>query len=126
MSSQLVRGRVGGVQPELRRRGADAAGRLCPEEQPDQRRRPGRLWLCPTDTWQEAGLQHSQLSPGMDHGVVVTVLSEVRERPEEEGGDLHEHPAWRQDAHTAGQLVCQPAQTQQSGALLLKTLPEAT
>lgn len=56
----------------------------------------------------------------------VSVLSEVRERPEEEGGDLHEHPAWRQDAHTAGQLVCRPGQTQQSGALLLKTLPEAT
>lgn len=72
VSSQLVRGQVGGVQPELRRRGADAAGRLRPEEQPDPRRRPGWLWLCPADTCQAAGLQHSQLSPGVDHSVVVT------------------------------------------------------
>lgn len=58
--------------------------------------------------------------------VVVSVLPEVRQRPEEEGSGLHEHPAWRQDTHIAGQLVCRSAQTQQSGALLLKTLPEAT
>lgn len=66
-----------------------------------------------------------QLEVFLRPNAFVPVLSQVRERPEEEGGGLHEHPARRQDAHTARQLVRWPAQTQQSGALLLKTLPEA-
>lgn len=35
VSSQLVCGRVGGMQPELWRRGADEVGPVRPEDQPD-------------------------------------------------------------------------------------------
>ena len=70
--SQLVCRRVGGVQPELWRRGADAAGPVRPENQPDQRRRPGWLSLRPAHPDQEAGLQLTQLSAGLDRWAVVT------------------------------------------------------
>lgn len=70
--SQLVCGRVGGVQPELWRRGADAAGSVRAENQPEQCGRPGRLWLRSACSSQEADLQRTQLSPGLDHWAVVT------------------------------------------------------
>jgi len=70
--SQLVCRRVGGVQSELWRRGADAAGPVCPENQPDQRRHRGRLSLCPGPSGHEASLQHTQLSTALDHRAMVT------------------------------------------------------
>lgn len=71
VSSQLVCGRVGGVQPDLWRRGADATGPVCPENQPDQWSRPGRLSLYPAHPGKEASLQHTQLSTGLDHWAMV-------------------------------------------------------
>lgn len=69
--SQLVCGRVGGVQPELWRRGTDAAGPVRTENQPEQCGRPGRLRLRSARSCQEADLQHAQLSPSLEHWAVV-------------------------------------------------------
>lgn len=69
---QLVCRGMGGVQPELWRRGAYATGPVCPENQPDQCRHPGWLSLCSAHPSQEAGLQHTQLSTSLDLWALVT------------------------------------------------------
>lgn len=71
VSSQLVCGRVGCVQPELWRWGANATGPVCPENQPDQCSQPGRLSLYPAHPSKEASLQRTQLSTSLDHWAMV-------------------------------------------------------
>ena len=69
---QLVSRGVGGVQPELRGRGADAAGPVRPEDRPEQRGHPGRPQVCPAVPGEEAGLQRAQLPARLEPRPLVT------------------------------------------------------
>ena len=71
VSSQLVCGRVGGMQPELWRRGADEASPVRPEDQPDWRSWPVWHSVRPARPGQAASLQHAQLSASLGHRAVV-------------------------------------------------------
>lgn len=60
------------MQQELRRRGADAAGSLCPENQSEQFRHPAKFSVSTFSTHNETSLQYTQLPTSLDHWAMVS------------------------------------------------------